>query len=229
MVFNLKNIQQNISLITEPWYAEHANLYLVKGSFATLLIDVGLGIENLSTWLHTQEFDPDFVTITHAHYDHCGGLHHFPAQHIVITPQQAKNIQQKELWALDYLSPKDFDEDGEEVVLKFKTTVPHTQISQQSFDLGDRKLEIIPLPGHTDDSTILYDRTQRLLFTGDTLYNGTPYYSMKNSSISDFITSLEYIQRLDFTTVFPGHSEVLLRSQALKIIERWLRELRTQN
>jgi len=44
-----------------------------------------------------------------------------------------------------------------------------------SFDLGDRRLEIVPIPGHQASSIAVYDPRTGLLLTGDTLYPGRLY------------------------------------------------------
>ena len=43
------------------------------------------------------------------------------------------------------------------------------------YDLGDRVLDIIPIPGHEVASIAIYDRRTGLLLTGDTLYPGRLY------------------------------------------------------
>lgn len=61
------------------------------------------------------------------------------------------------------------------------------------FDLGDRMIDIIPIPGHEEASIALYDSKSRLLLTGDTFYPGRLY-------VSDWIAFKESIQRLvDFS------------------------------
>jgi glyoxylase-like metal-dependent hydrolase (beta-lactamase superfamily II) len=42
-------------------------------------------------------------------------------------------------------------------------------------DLGGRAMDVIPIPGHTDDSIALYDRRTGILLTGDTVYPGRLY------------------------------------------------------
>lgn len=43
------------------------------------------------------------------------------------------------------------------------------------FDLGDRELTLLPIPGHLDDHLAFYDPKTQLLLTGDTLYPGFLY------------------------------------------------------
>lgn len=44
-----------------------------------------------------------------------------------------------------------------------------------AFELGRRRLQIIPIPGHEAASIAVYDPATRLLFTGDTVYPGRLY------------------------------------------------------
>jgi glyoxylase-like metal-dependent hydrolase (beta-lactamase superfamily II) len=45
----------------------------------------------------------------------------------------------------------------------------------RTFDLGDRVMDIVPIPGHSDDSFALYDRRTAILLSGDTVYPGRLY------------------------------------------------------
>jgi hydroxyacylglutathione hydrolase len=44
-----------------------------------------------------------------------------------------------------------------------------------AYDLGERMLDIVPIPGHERASIALYDRRTGILLTGDTLYPGRLY------------------------------------------------------
>jgi glyoxylase-like metal-dependent hydrolase (beta-lactamase superfamily II) len=59
----------------------------------------------------------------------------------------------------------------------------------RTFDLGGRPMDLIPSPGHTDDSFALYDRRTGILLTGDTVYPGRLY-------VSDFEAFKASIHRL---------------------------------
>jgi glyoxylase-like metal-dependent hydrolase (beta-lactamase superfamily II) len=62
-----------------------------------------------------------------------------------------------------------------------------------TYDLGERILDIIPIPGHEASSIAIYDRQTGILFTGDTLYPGRLY-------VQDTAAFADSIQRLvDFT------------------------------
>jgi hydroxyacylglutathione hydrolase len=58
-------------------------------------------------------------------------------------------------------------------------------------DLGNRPLDLIPIPGHTADSIALYDRRTAILLTGDTVYPGRLYVNT-----NQFDTFRQSIHRL---------------------------------
>ncbi|MEO8050888.1 MAG: MBL fold metallo-hydrolase [Acidobacteriota bacterium] len=63
----------------------------------------------------------------------------------------------------------------------------------KAFDLGNRMMDLVPIPGHTDDSFALYDRRTGVLLTGDTVYPGRLY-------VTDFPDFKKSIHRLaEFT------------------------------
>lgn len=64
-------------------------------------------------------------------------------------------------------------------------------------DLGRRVMDIVPIPGHTDDSIALYDRRTGILLTGDTVYPGRLY-------VTDFPAFKSSIHTLaDFAAAHP--------------------------
>jgi hydroxyacylglutathione hydrolase len=59
----------------------------------------------------------------------------------------------------------------------------------RTFDLGGRVMDLVPIPGHTDDSFALYDRRTAILLTGDTVYPGRLY-------VTDFPAFRKSLHRL---------------------------------
>tara|TARA_R110001583_G_scaffold17310_5_gene70154 strand:+ start:1940 stop:2845 length:906 start_codon:yes stop_codon:yes gene_type:complete len=58
-----------------------------------------------------------------------------------------------------------------------------------NFELGDRLLKLIPIPGHQESSIAVYDSSSKLLLTGDTFYPGRLY-------VNDWLAFKESINRL---------------------------------
>jgi len=79
-----------------------------------------------------------------------------------------------------------------------------------SFDLGDRKIDILPLPGHQDAHIAVYDYKTGILFTGDSLYPGRLYF--KQSTFSQYKKSMQnlykYIQEKRVKLILGTHIEM---------------------
>jgi glyoxylase-like metal-dependent hydrolase (beta-lactamase superfamily II) len=72
----------------------------------------------------------------------------------------------------------------------------------RTFDLGGRVLDVVAIPGHTDDSIAMYDRRTGILMTGDTVYPGRLY-------VSDFEAFKASIHRLAAFTADRPIAQVL--------------------
>lgn len=227
MQFKIKQITDKIFCITEPFYSEHANIYVFKGHEFDLVIDAGLGVLNLKTFLEQKGFNPK-ILITHAHFDHLGGLIHFQPEELILLPKVRENLQQPKLWGLDYLNEEDFTAAVNKAELiksweQIKTIVATVKPYLDSELIHDNyRFELIPTPGHSDDGFVLFDEDKRLLVSADTLYDGKPLVDLSNSDLSEFKESLNKIANLDFKFVLPGHNQCFTKELSKPIIRRWL-------
>lgn len=58
-------------------------------------------------------------------------------------------------------------------------------------NLGDRQLTVLHMPGHSRGSICLHDRDNKLLFSGDVVYDGAMIDWLPYSRVSDYISSCE--------------------------------------
>lgn len=58
-------------------------------------------------------------------------------------------------------------------------------------NLGDRQLTVLHMPGHSRGSICLHDRENKLLFSGDVVYDGSMIDWLPYSRVSDYISSCE--------------------------------------
>jgi glyoxylase-like metal-dependent hydrolase (beta-lactamase superfamily II) len=154
-------------------------LYLLFGKEKALLLDTGAGKTDVARvvksqidhWLsqNSRESIPLVVAHTHAHRDHTSGdedLKLLPHTTVVgVRPEAVQAFFGFHNWPSE-VAP---------------------------FDLGDRILDVIPIPGHEASSIAIYDRQTGILLTGDSLYPGRLY-------VKDAPAFVRSIQRLvDFT------------------------------
>jgi len=77
-----------------------------------------------------------------------------------------------------------------------------------SFDLGGRKLEILPIPGHHPAGIAVYDTLTGLLLTGDNLLPGRVYISDLDSSRASSRRLVKFIESRPVSHVLGGHLEM---------------------
>ena len=136
-------------------------LYLLFGQARALLLDTGAGGVDVSgpidtliaAWRQRHGGAPINLVVahSHAHGDHFAGDSQFirRANTIVV--------------GLDTAAVRSF------------FAVPHWPDQTGQIDLGDRTIDVIPIPGHQPASIALYDRRTGVLLTGDTFYPGRLY------------------------------------------------------
>lgn len=214
------------------------NVYLLKTEQGNLLIDTGWGTDNAFDRLVQQMAEAGvaldeltYLVITHLHPDHFGLAgriqEHSPAQIILHAAENAMLIHSaenmrsvfKELdrWLCTNGMPQEVRRQmgqaissGSHFGNRFK---PDWVISGgEHLQLGEFALEFIWTPGHSPGNLVIYESSQRLLFSGDhVLPNTTPNISMYSESmhnpLADYLESLSQTATLDAVLVLPGHGE----------------------
>lgn len=154
-------------------------LYLIFGKDKVILMDTGAGTTELAAfvdhaiarWLQRKKrADIKFMVMhSHGHRDHV-----------------ARDSQFKSRPGVEFVAA-----DIPEVQKAFGIKTWPTDIGQ--IDLGDRVLDVIPIPGHHPVAVALYDRRTGILMTGDNVYPGRLY-------ITEWDAFVKSTQRLvDFT------------------------------
>jgi hydroxyacylglutathione hydrolase len=148
-------------------------LYLLFGRDRVLLEDTGAGeapvvdavSQVIRDWLaaHGRDSIELVVVNSHAHDDHTAGNAAFrqqPGTRVVgTTPAEISAFFGIAAWPT----------------------------GMAAFDLGDRVVDIIPIPGHEASHIAIYDRNTGLLLTGDTVYPGRLYVR----DLPAYVTSIE--------------------------------------
>jgi len=185
--------------------------YLLKGTKKDLLIDTGAGFYNLKKIVSKYQTNPLIVINTHGHFDHIGNNDSFENIYIskddlgLFELQNSAVFRNKVLKILPW-----FLRTGKikKVVTK-QQALPTKYIKNGDIiDLGDRIIEVISTPGHTVGSLCLLDKTNRILFTGDTVCDwGILLYLDYSCSPEIFLSSLQKLKdrEAEFDYICPGH------------------------
>jgi glyoxylase-like metal-dependent hydrolase (beta-lactamase superfamily II) len=168
-----------------------SNVWHVRGRDADLVVDTANGIGSLRPAIDELAAGRPLIAVTtHGHFDHVGGLAEFddrrcheadaadtrdpfavrierhhqpdgveemfayygfevPERTIVASPHEGFDLAG---WVAPGADPTSFLDDGDVI------------------DLGDRRVEVLHVPGHTPGSIALWEASTGLLFSGDTAY-----------------------------------------------------------
>lgn len=186
-------------------------MYLVCGSKRAALIDTGMGIGSLKDYVSKLTDLPLIVINTHGHPDHAGGNGEFKDNPIYLSdadlgiyatmcmPEYRQND-------VRFMIGDDVDKIQSEFITGLPKTINITDGTV--FDLGDRKLMTIAVPGHTAGSICLYDDKTHCLFGGDALTNGDTWLFLDHClPMVTYLTSMVRLLDMDLpiTRIFPGH------------------------
>jgi glyoxylase-like metal-dependent hydrolase (beta-lactamase superfamily II) len=230
--FSTERINEGLHLITEPHYYAYnrANLWFIKGQTRDLLIDTGLGVANLRSYLADQIDKPLLAIASHIHFDHAGGIHAFEQR--AIHRAEAQALREGDGYeAICDLPGWVEDEHFEQLPspgftaeqYRFQGAEP-TQILQEGdvLDLGNRALEVLHLPGHSAGCIALYDHHSHELFAGDVIYDGELLDELHCSHIPTYIQTYERLEKLPIEIVYPGHYRSFGKERYLQIIKEYL-------
>ena len=204
--FHVQRIQQGILRMTENYYDSwnKANLYLIEDSNDdSIMIDFGTGIFDPVAFLKQKGYiksNPTIGIATHIHYDHIGG-HKF-LEKIGLHEEDCKGlVTGDDMETFPFVaksellfSPPNFND--------YKIEKRSLLSSIDELKNGDiitfgqeRSLEIIHLPGHTPGSIGVLLAKEKILFTGDALFDNGPMidHYPRQGSRKDFKASMEKI------------------------------------
>lgn len=211
------------------------NAFLLEGKKNSALIDTGCGIGEIDKCVKEITDKMLYVLLTHSHPDHAGGVYHFKSLPIYMNSDD----DSLKLWGMrtdngfrrmyiETRGPRLYD--GE--IRNLYSLIPNDNPDCTSFDyiniddgsiidLGERTLECIHTPGHTDGSICFLDRKNRLLFSGDTINRSIILMRQPDNStklIKIFHDSLLKIWRheKEFDSLIIGHGNPIFEKSIIK-------------
>lgn len=241
--YHRRDLGDGLTLIAEPHVHEllRGNIWHVRGRDRDLLFDTGMGLVSLrNAFPDLFEREP-VVVASHAHYDHIGGLHEFADRSAHEAEVEAcARPEWGTLVAADY--PAEFHEymaaAGAPLPPLLVTAVPEAGFDVRTFatrpapaaalregdvvDLGDRRLQVLHLPGHTPGSIGLFDPERGALFSGDVVYDAPLLDELPGSDIPAYVASMRRLAGLPVQTVYPGHEDVFDGARLAEIIDDYL-------
>ena len=212
--FEVYEMAAGVWAIYEPFQWEEVISYLIAGTESAVLFDTGNGIGKIKPIVDQLTDKPVLVLNSHSHFDHIGGNYEFDEILSVGTQfstDKAKGARSEQI-SMEVSSEALCKGLPEGVSRQNHQTRPFS-ISRivadgEVLDLGGRELEVLHLPGHTDDTIALLDRNAGLLWSGDSFYEGPIWLFFPETDLAAYQQSVKRLASLasDLKAVFPAHN-----------------------
>ena len=180
------------------------NCYVLRsGEEATdcLVVDPGLGVEDLIAFLDEREIAPVAVLLTHGHIDHIAGIgalrRSYPDIKVLIHELDAEMLSDSATNLSDLMG-RGFTAEPADVVLKDGSWIEQAGI----------RLQVLHVPGHSPGGICLYSSEEGIVFTDDALFaESIGRTDFPGGSMSRLVGCIrEKLWPLpDETVVYPGH------------------------
>jgi glyoxylase-like metal-dependent hydrolase (beta-lactamase superfamily II) len=226
--FRASDAGDGVTLLVEPFIDPllESNVWHVRGRDADLVVDAGNGVGPVAPAIGALAGGRPIIAVaTHGHFDHTGGLREFEDRRC--HEDDADDVRVP--FPLR-LRREDFAPGTAEIFEHYGYPVPDIAVSAvpalgfdlagwttpgaeptaflaegDVVDLGDRRFEVLHVPGHTAGSIALWEPARGTLFTGDAAYVDD---LMSWDDEPSFRSSLQRLAELPVARVCAGHGRV---------------------
>lgn len=213
--FTIEVIDADTWCISEYRHWEEPHCYLLRGTDRAVLIDTGLGVDDLGRVVRSLTRLPVTVLLTHAHWDHLGGLGQF--DRFALHGAERSWVEDRFPLPLGAVKsnltrvrcdfPPDFRPEDYQV---FQGTPARLLEEGDQINLGGRVLTVLHTPGHSPGHCCFYEAERGYLFTGDLIYQGCldAFYPTTDPVL--FRSSVERLRGVPVRRLLPGHHSLAL-------------------
>ena len=187
------------------WIIAEGNfrMFLLAGEEKALLIDSGLSLRNVRKIAAGLTDLPLELLNTHADPDHIGANGEF--DFCYMHPDEEENYRRA-------------GRSGRIVPIR----------DGDVLDLGNRKLVIYHIPGHTPGSVAVLDRAGRFLISGDPIQrNGDIFMFSRGRDLNAYIKGMEHLKEhlSEFDEIWPSHADLPLTPDYIETIEQSAKDI----
>ena len=182
-----------------------SNTYLIEKNSKTYIIDPGsLKMDQLVEYIKNNNLNVEGIILTHGHYDHIIGIPDL-VEKIGVDKVYISNIEKEFLYNPTY-SLLFYSELDQKIL---EDSLSKLQIIELLPGEIFENFEIIHTPGHTKGGICLYDKNEKILISGDTMFKGTyGRVDLQTGNSREMRDSIYKLLKLEKDTiVYPGHGK----------------------
>lgn len=221
----MEQLTDKIKLLTNgkytlPW----CNCLLIEDEI-NCLIDSSPTEEEFA---HLNGINIDLIVNSHAHTDHNSRNFAFPDAKILLHPAEHARAASGEEYLKDYGFNLFNAEDVRPIYLravKFAARPADGELSDgQVISTGSVEFRVVHLPGHTSGHCGFIFPKEGFMFTADIHPDILTQYAMLDSSVDDFINSINLLISLKPDTLIAGHGKAVIKENILPKLAAYIDE-----
>ena len=241
---NLQRITNHIYWTPPLEATDRPLLGAVVGETMTLMIDAGNSPDHANRFLNLLKQHklraPDFVALSHWHWDHIFGANTIDAT-LIAHYKTTQKLQEMSHWSWKDKPLAQRVEDGTEIEFcrehmkleltdrqraQLKIKIPELSFEHQlTLDLGSLTAQLIHVGGdHSDDSCVVYVPEEKVVFMGDCIYDSI-YETPRHYTPQNIFPLLDKLLSLQADHYFDGHSDQPLSFTKLETFTAYLRTI----
>ena len=184
----------------------------IKGDNCSVAVDAGHSSRHVNEFYQALEEEglplPDITVLTHWHWDHTFGMHQIHGRSLASykTDRKLRELaeeftpeKKKEFVRSDICIRREYANDLPVIIVPADETFQ----GRKQIDLGNLQVEIFEAPSpHTNDTTLVYAPSDRVLFLGDATLGEFPSWKMDKEKVKALI---HVIEKMKIDTCVMGH------------------------
>ena len=178
----------------------NVHIFYDESTKEAMIVDCGVPLPHVHSFVKDTELKIKYIVLTHGHYDHVHFIgdyaNEFPNADIICHKNELKVLHDSEANVSELV--------GEPTVYDQKLV---TVSEGDTVTVGSYVFKILNTPGHTPGCICLYCEKEKLMFTGDVLFDGAiGRTDFKYGSMTDMRASLLRLLSMDGEISFySGH------------------------
>ena len=190
-----------MKILTHRLGVASTNCYLIydEESKKACLIDPAVYSKKIIEEIFTKRLSLEYIILTHGHFDHILGANAF-------REETGAKIAAHELEA-EYLE----NPDKSLTSIQSRETVSADVLVKENdiLTFGEISLKVIHTPGHTKGSCCFICESEKVMFSGDTLFkDGIGRYDLYGGNYNILMKSLQKLKNIkENYKIYPGHGD----------------------